>query len=608
MKRRSIFLMGIALFCVLGGVLSVSIYSNLKLQAFHTIQAKASELPFSWSQFESATKELLITYEMNTAQKRWLDSYQHFTDRFDNLMTTPFTQKLVVKDIDFQILVERVNLHWDIIQRKLKHTNLQLERYLKDERLFVENRDAGNILVNFGENWATGKYHNPLIDLIADLRKSTSRSDSLFSDELNSINNHIREEIQTQAGKFRTTAVLISALILGIAGIFVLYHLVGMAISREASQQYAIGLSSEIEERKYIEEKLRIEQRKLRVVLDAMGQGMYIVNRGFGLEYQNAIMEKDFGALVNQICHKKYFQSESPCPFCCIQETIESGKIRQTECALDDGRYYELIFSPFKDLDGEKKAIILWYDITEQKQIEAEAQRVAHLASIGELAAGVAHEINNPINGIISVAEIIKDLQEENAEYESLSTRIIDEGERVARIVKNLLYFSRNRSARHNPCYLENIICDTMGLAEKQLVKDGITVKVGSFSNLPRIFAQSQEIQQVFLNIISNARYALNQKHSGYHENKILNINGILTDGQDGEMVRVEFFDHGNGIPGHCLKKICDPFFSTKPRGEGTGLGLSISHGIMKSHGGRLVFESKIDTYTKVCVEFPVKV
>ena len=373
----------------------------MKLQDFYTIQSKAGDLPFLWNRVESATKEMLITYEMNSAQKKWFKAHKLFAEHLEAFMVEPFTLDFFNKDVDFRISVNKVKVHWDIIRRKFKKTNLNLAKFLEDDVLSVENRDSGNVLVNFGQNWATGRYHDPVVDMIADLRHSISTSDNLFSMELDEVKKHVETEIRTQGKRIRIISLLLSALILGIAGIFVSYHMAGMAHSRETARRHANGLSAEIEERKYTEEKLRSEQRKLRIVLDAMGEGMYIVNRRYEIEYQNALLDKDYGNALDIFCYKKYLSSESPCPFCHIQETIKSGEIRQVEVSHDDGKSYELVFSPFADVDGEVKAIVLWYDITERKGMEAETQRMGHLASIGELAAGVAHEINNPINGII---------------------------------------------------------------------------------------------------------------------------------------------------------------------------------------------------------------
>ena len=608
MKRRSLFIMAIILFCFFTGVLGVSIYSSLKLQAFQTIQSKAGDLPFRWNMVESATKELLITYDMKRAQKKWLQTHELFADRLEAFMAAPFTLGFLTNDVDFQISVARVKAHWDIIQNKFKKTNVNLARYLGDDQLSLERRDSGNVLVNFGQNWATGQYHDPLVDMIANLRDSISPSDNLFSMELDEVKKHVETEIRVQGKRIRIISLLLSTLILGIAGIFVSYHMAGMAHSRETARQHAKGFSAEIEERKHTEEKLRSEQRKLRIVLDAMGEGMYIVNRRYGIEYQNGLLDKDYGKALNVPCYEKYLNLDGPCPFCYIQETIKSGERHQTEVTLDDGKSYELIYSSFADVDGEVKAIVLWYDITERKEMEAETQRMGHLASIGELAAGVAHEINNPINGIISVAEIIKDRLEEKDEDGSLASRIINESDRIAKIVQNLLFFSKNRSKKYRPCRLEAILSDALGLMESQMLKEGITISVDMPGDLPYINGQSQEIQQVFLNLLSNARYALNHKYPERDDSKRIEISCERIEKSNELFVRMVFYDRGIGIKNEILDQICNPFFSTKPKGQGTGLGLSISHGIMKSHGGKLAFQSVAGEYAKVFLTFPLAV
>ena len=258
-------------------------------------------------------------------------------------------------------------------------------------------------------------------------------------------------------------------------------------------------------------------------------------------------------------------------------------------------------------MDGNPKTIILWYENTEKKRIEAEVMNTSHLASIGELAAGVAHEINNPISGIISVAEILKDLYQEKEHGNELLDRIIKEGDRIAKIVNNLLFFSRNRQKIYLPTHVHNILTDSFGLLERQITKEGINLIFSLPSKLPKIKVQSQEIQQVFLNLISNARYALNNKKFQKDDKyKILEIRGQLIDDEVGTFVRVIFYDKGIGIPKNMIGQICNPFFSTKPRGKGIGLGLSICHGIIKSHGGRLKFQSISGEYTKVIVDLPV--
>jgi C4-dicarboxylate-specific signal transduction histidine kinase len=167
----------------------------------------------------------------------------------------------------------------------------------------------------------------------------------------------------------------------------------------------------------------------------------------------------------------------------------------------------------YRDSEGRPMgSIISLRDITDKKRLKAEAMRAGHLASIGELAAGVAHEINNPISGIIGYAEILQDRAKEQGYESDIPEKIIKEGERIADIVKNLLSFARDRKEDHSPAHIKDILSDTLGLTERRITKEGIRLSVNVPADLPNIRARSKEIQQVFLNVISNAHYALNQR------------------------------------------------------------------------------------------------
>lgn len=362
---------------------------------------------------------------------------------------------------------------------------------------------------------------------------------------------------------------------------------------------------TDITERKQAEDNLRTEHDKFQGVLNVIGEGLYIVDRDFNIEYQNKILENAFGNKPNTKCYSTYFKSEDPCKFCPVIETVVSGEIKQVEAELSNGKFYDVSSSPFTDVDGEVKAIVLLRDITEKKILQAEAMRAGHLASLGELSAGVAHEINNPINGVINYAEILKDEFEEKGENPDIPKRIIKEGERIATIVRNLLSFARNRKENRSHAYVGEILSDTLSLVEKQIIKDGIKLMMDVPHDLPAVNVRTQEIQQVFLNLLSNGRHALNQKYSRRHKDKILEIKGKPIEIEDQKYIRMTFYDNGVGIAAEILDKICNPFFSTKPKGEGTGLGLSISHGIIKSHGGRLLFETVEGEYASAIVDLP---
>jgi signal transduction histidine kinase len=137
--------------------------------------------------------------------------------------------------------------------------------------------------------------------------------------------------------------------------------------------------------------------------------------------------------------------------------------------------------------------------------------------------------------------------------------------------------------------------------------KEGIRVVVEMYPDLPPVLANPNQIQQVMMNVISNARYAMNLKYRGGHENKVLEIRGEPIDVDGIRHVRMTFRDRGTGIAAHLLDKVVEPFFTTKPRGEGTGLGLSISHGIVSDHGGRLSIESVEGEFTKVVIDLPAR-
>ncbi len=252
--------------------------------------------------------------------------------------------------------------------------------------------------------------------------------------------------------------------------------------------------------------------------------------------------------------------------------------------------------------------VTVYSDETELKALQAETIRAAHLASIGELAAGVAHEINNPINSVINLAQILINESDTQSLPQDIAGRIIKEGNRIAAIVGNLLAFARDRKDRKNPVNVCDIMNETLSLTEAQVRKDGIDLKTDIPSDLPYIMGHLQQIQQVFLNIINNARYALNQKYPDSDENKVLEIAAETVKRDNRQYVRITFTDQGIGISAGNIEHVMNPFFTTKPAGDGTGLGLSIGHGIISDHDGKLKIESSEGGFTRVVIDLPVGV
>lgn len=243
---------------------------------------------------------------------------------------------------------------------------------------------------------------------------------------------------------------------------------------------------------------------------------------------------------------------------------------------------------------------------TENFLLEAQLRQSQKMEAVGQLAGGVAHEINNPVNSIINLAQLILDERGTPGKSgQDCAERIIREGGRISNIVKSLLAFSRKNIDEKTRVAVRDILSETMDLIAAQLKKDGIELVISAPEGLPEIMANTQQIEQVFLNIIGNARYALNRKYPAGHENKVLKIRCEEVREGSGSSVRVIFRDHGTGIPADLIEKAANPFFTTKPAGEGTGLGLSISYGIIREHGGRFGLSSAEGEHTTVEICLP---
>ncbi len=242
----------------------------------------------------------------------------------------------------------------------------------------------------------------------------------------------------------------------------------------------------------------------------------------------------------------------------------------------------------------------------EMRAMEVHLRQQQKLESIGTLASGVAHEINNPINVIMNYAQIIEDRLEEERSLEPFTTGIREETERIANIVRNLLTFARDGGEHHRPARIEDIIDRAVSLFTATLREDRITLHIDIPDDLPLVRCRSQQIQQVLMNLLTNARDALNARYPGYDEDKIIRIGAQRIQKEDELWLTVTVEDHGCGIDDAIVDRIFDPFFTTRSRAEGTGLGLSVSHGIIEKHGGTLRVESELGEYTRFHLELPV--
>ena len=293
-------------------------------------------------------------------------------------------------------------------------------------------------------------------------------------------------------------------------------------------------------------------------------------------------------------------------------ETISSEEevFHHADGSIDYTRY---LLRPWYQISGEVGGMVMYIEfITERKQREQKNiedimkyRQQQKLESIGTLASGVAHEINNPIMGIINYAQLI--LDENNvADKNDYAKEIISEALRIADITKDLLFYSRQQKQEHSLASINDIILKTLSLVRSMLNKDQIDVQLNLNDDLPQLKCRSQQIQQIMMNLLTNAKDALNDRYPGGNPDKTIFISNNLFNEGGRRWIRVIVEDHGTGISPDVQQRVFDPFFSTKSRDIGTGLGLPISYGIAKDHHGRLFFDTETGRYTRFILELPV--
>jgi two-component system NtrC family sensor kinase len=242
-------------------------------------------------------------------------------------------------------------------------------------------------------------------------------------------------------------------------------------------------------------------------------------------------------------------------------------------------------------------------NVSERRRLEEQLIHAEKLSAIGQLVAGVAHELNNPLTSVSGYTQLLlRDQKTPDIIRDDLK-QIHTQADRAARIVQNLLLFAREHKAERLPTNLNEVIRSTLSLRAYQLRVDNIQVELLLDPQLPVTVADPYQLQQVMLNLINNAHHAMLDNRDG--PNKLTLQTGVLNDPVE-PMVYFSVRDTGPGIPEHILNRIFDPFYTTKPVGQGTGLGLSICYGIVQEHGGKIRAESDAGVGTLLTVEIPL--
>src|SRR5687768_17354175 len=339
-------------------------------------------------------------------------------------------------------------------------------------------------------------------------------------------------------------------------------------------------------------------------ILESLNDGLAVINRDDRVVRWNRRLEELYG-VRHEVAVDRRLDEIFDAPFCTVlrssrSESPEGAAFYRVPLATRHDEQRRLLVNvgttPLRDSDGAiAGTILIVEDISARVQLEEQLQISEKMASIGLLAAGVAHEVNTPLTGISSFTQMLL----QNAEPDHPTTKVLEKIERqtfrAAKIVNGLLNLARPAQVDSGPVDVHAVINDVLSLLEHQFKTGSIQVRKELSPESPIVQGIEYKLQQVFLNLFLNARDAM--PRGGWLT--------IVTK-SDGATATVEVADTGSGIPEEQLSRIYDPFFSTKEIGKGTGLGLSITYGIVQEHGGTITCDSVVGQGTRFTLTLPL--
>lgn len=332
-------------------------------------------------------------------------------------------------------------------------------------------------------------------------------------------------------------------------------------------------------------------------IIENINLGIMVVSRLNQVQTWNYFMEDRLQIKRQKALHKKAAQVLGNELWSKIK-TSQPGThtLRNVKVSAQDvDSIYDIYISPLKNESGNISGrIVVFEDVTEKINIQNQLITAEKMASVGMLAASIAHEINTPLTGISSYCQFLLD-SPNDAENRELVTKMHDQVLRANKIIRTLLDFSRQKGQQPLPINLNKVIDESLALVEHKLKRKNIVFKK-EVDFQKSFHGFSTRLQQLFINLFINAIDAINGEGQ-------ISIQGEETS----EQITIRFKDNGRGIREKLLEKIFDPFFTTKEIGKGTGLGLSIVYSIVKEHYGNIEVHSKVDLGTTFIITFPVQ-
>lgn len=356
----------------------------------------------------------------------------------------------------------------------------------------------------------------------------------------------------------------------------------------------------DIAEKRRLEKKIIESKRNLEAIFDGIRDQLSIQSPDFKILRVNKAVIKShattFDGLIGRKCHEAYYQRTSPCEGCPLLTTMETRQPASSILKFPEKEKVQQIFSyPVADEKGGLLYLIEYVkDVTEEQRLQEQLVQSEKLAGIGILASGVAHEINNPLSGIIGMAEIALE-EEDPGQHKEYLADILSCGHRIAEIVNGLRSYSRTaKRGELGAIDLQEVLETSLRMVQLATKSSSIEV-IKNFQPIEKIKANAGEIQQVFTNLITNAFQAMNGNGGRL----------ALSSRPMKDFVEVKVSDNGIGIPPQYLNQIFDPFFTTKKTGDGTGLGLNIVYRIVTKYEGTIEVESTEGVGTTFTIKFP---
>ena len=361
-------------------------------------------------------------------------------------------------------------------------------------------------------------------------------------------------------------------------------------------------------------EQLQYIKHEWQAMLDGMIDGVYVCNEDGEILRANRALAAMLGLEITGVLGRKRDELWAQLPDYTVLRPWQpldfgpselSPHITEFRCGAPDRVFVEMAFelqggTPIQERTDGRKLCVL-HDVTESRRLQEQLLQSEKLAALGELTSGVAHELNNPLASVVGYAELLGlDQSLPEGVQRKLST-IHQEATRASNIVSNLLAYARRSSPEKEFVAVNEILNNAIEMRRYQLAADDVRIVTDFAENLPPVWGDSLQLQQVFLNIINNGVQAV-QSWRGSGEIRIQTRPASM---QGRGAIRISIEDNGPGIAPEHLRRVFDPFFTTKPTGEGTGLGMSIALRIISNHDGLIWAESRLGHGARFLIELP---